>query len=169
MEPKSNKNEALEALDFIINVLKEHEKDLDRLIGQLGIITESLGETGEITEKIEGLEEKIESLQCEISNLATSPGVTPQKSGNDVVSSSKAVNIKCRRWEDFKAIAKCAETVSYLIKTSENTFKAEALKNDKLVSFVGDFPSNSNLLKVWLSKELMVAEDDVFEGVLGLD
>lgn len=167
MEPKPNKNEALEALDFIINVLKEHEKDLDRLVGQLGIITESLGETGEITDKIESIEEKISNLQGALSNLPTSDD-GPQKSA--VISgSSKAVNIKCRKWNDFKAMAKCAETVSYLFKTSENTFKAEALKNGKLVSYNGEFPSNSNLLKVWLSKELAVNEEDVFEGVLDLD
>jgi len=61
MEGKQKKNEALEALDFIINVLKEHEKDLDRLIGQLGIITESLGETGEITGKFESIEDSVGS------------------------------------------------------------------------------------------------------------
>ena len=59
MAKKPGKDEALEALDFIINVLKEHEKDLDRLIGQLGIITESLGETGEITGKFEKVEERL--------------------------------------------------------------------------------------------------------------
>ncbi|MDG6222612.1 MAG: hypothetical protein IAX21_05705 [Candidatus Bathyarchaeota archaeon] len=166
MESKPNKNEALEALDFIINVLKEHEKDLDRLIGQLGIITESLGETGEITGKIESIEDKISILQEEITNLVPCSDA-PQKS--TVVAQAKPVNVKCRKWEDFKAMAKCAETVSYLFKTSENTFKADALKNGKLVSYAGDFPSNSNLLKMWLSKELMVNEEDVFEGVLDLD
>jgi hypothetical protein len=30
-----SKDDALEALDFIINVLREHEKDLDRLINEL--------------------------------------------------------------------------------------------------------------------------------------
>ena len=114
MEPKPNKNEALEALDFIINVLKEHEKDLDRLIGQLGIITESLGETGEITEKIESIEDKISDLQCALSNIGTtSSGVVPQKPAI-VSGSTKAVTVKCRKWEDFKAMAKSAETVSYL-------------------------------------------------------
>ena len=44
MERKPSSNDALEAVDFIINVLKEHEKDLDRLVSQLGIITEGLGE-----------------------------------------------------------------------------------------------------------------------------
>jgi len=55
---------ALEALDFIINVLKEHEKTLDRLITQLGIITESLGSS-----KIEKIENRITTLQGEITNL----------------------------------------------------------------------------------------------------
>ncbi|MCW4021875.1 MAG: hypothetical protein ACOWW1_04940 [archaeon] len=167
MEPKPNKNEALEALDFIINVLKEHEKDLDRLVGQLRIITESLGETGEITDKIENIEDKICSLQDEITTILTSTG-TPQNPSS-VSASAKAVNVKCRNWDDFKAMAKCAETVSYLFKISENMFKAEALKNGKLLSYTGEFPSNSNLLKVWLSKELVVNEEDVFEGVLDLD
>lgn len=167
MEPKPNKNEALEALDFIINVLKEHEKDLDRLVGQLGIITESLGETGEISDKIVNIEDKISNLQGEISKITTSTGA-PQQS-TVVRGSAKAVNVKCRKWEDFKTMAKGADTVSYLFKTSENTFKADALKNGKLVSYAGDFPSNSNLLKMWLSKELMVNEEDVFEGVLDID
>ena len=42
------KDEALEALDFIVNVLKEHEKDLDRLINELGNVAGQLGETGEL-------------------------------------------------------------------------------------------------------------------------
>ena len=60
---------ALETLDFIINVLKEHEKDLDRLISQLGIITKSLGDTGETSGKIEKIEDRITTLQGEITNL----------------------------------------------------------------------------------------------------
>jgi len=168
MEPKPNKNDALEALDFIINVLKEHEKDLDRLVGQLGIITESLGETGEMTSKIESIEEKISNLQCALSNLPTSTEVPLQKSTVGTVS-AKAVNVKCRKWDDFKTMAKCAETVSYLCKTSENTFKVEALINGKLVSYTGEFPSNNTLMKLWLSSQLMVNKEDVFEGVLDLD
>ncbi len=168
MEPKPNKNEALEALDFIINVLKEHEKDLDRLVGQLGIITESLGETGEVTGKIESIEEKISNLQCALSNLPTSAEGAPQKSPV-VTGSTKGVNVKCRKWDEFKAMANCAETVSYLCKTSENTFKAEALKSGKLVSYTGEFPSNSTLMKLWLSNQLMVNKEDIFEGVLDLD
>ena len=166
MERKPNKNEALEALDFIINVLKEHEKDLDRLISQLGIITESLGETGEITGKIENIEDRVSNLQGEMTNLIKylavpreSPSYTP----------GKPVNVKCRQWEDFKNLAAGAETISYLFKASENTFQADALKKGKVVSYTGDFPPNTRLLKSWLSRELDVAEESVFEGVLNID
>lgn len=169
MERKQNKNEALEALDFIINVLKEHEKDLDRLISQLGIITESLGETGEISGKIENIEDRISNLQGEITNLVSNlsvPQSTPSNSSSHA--STNPVTVKCRQWEDFKNMAACAETVSYIFKTSENTFQADALKKGKVVSYNGDFPPNARLLKLWLSKELNVAEEDIVEGVLNI-
>jgi len=167
MEPKPNKNEALEALDFIINVLKEHEKDLDRLIGQLGIITESLGETGEITEKIEKIEDRISNLQGEIGDMIKNIAV-PQGNAPSVMTLKSPVSMKCRKWEDFKTMAAGSETVSYLFKASENTFQAEALKDGKLVTYVGEIPSNSTLLKVWLSKELDIDKDSVFEGNLNI-
>ena len=46
-----SKDEALEALDFIVNVLKEHERDLDKLISELATVTEQMGDTSEFTEK----------------------------------------------------------------------------------------------------------------------
>jgi hypothetical protein len=177
MEPKPNKNEALEALDFIINVLKEHEKDLDRLIGQLGIITESLGETGEITEKIENIEDRISKLQSELTKMiknisvpqpaASSPSqaaAIPPSPSHEV--KTPLINIKCKKWEDFKVLAAGAETVSYSYKTSEDTFQATAIKDGKMVSCTGEFPANSTLLKIWLSNELNVNEKTVFEGAL---
>ena len=169
MESKPNKNEALEALDFIINVLKEHEKDLDRLISQLGIITESLGETGEITEKIENIEDRISNLQGEITNLIKHLAA-PQGASSSASSyaPTNPVNVKCRKWEDFKILAAGAETVSYLFKTSENTFQADTVNNGRVVSYTGEFPPNATLLKAWLSKELNVNEDVVFEGVLNI-
>jgi len=66
-----SKDEALEALDFIVNVLKEHEKDLDRLINELGTITERIGDTGELSGKVEKVEERLATLQNEITNLIT--------------------------------------------------------------------------------------------------
>ena len=175
MERKPNKNEALEALDFIINVLKEHEKDLDRLISQLGIITESLGETGEITGKFENIEDRISTLQGEITNLikhlGTPKEATPSAHSppqNSSPQKTAAINVKCKQWEDFKNLATDAETVSFLFKEEDNSFQANALKNGRSVSYTGEFPQNTSLLKLWLSKELAVAENDVFEGTFNI-
>ena len=76
-KPQS-KDEALEALDFIVNVLKEHEKDLDKLIGELGTVTEQIGVSGDLAGKVEKVEEKVSGLQNEISNLVTCLSSTPQ-------------------------------------------------------------------------------------------
>jgi hypothetical protein len=165
MERKPSKDEALEALDFIINVLKEHEKDLDRLIGQLGIITESLGDTGEISGKIEKIEDRISSLQGEITNLIKYIGV-PKVSPS--YGHGPPVIVKCRQWEDFKNLAAGAETISYLFKETEKSFQADALKKGRVLSYKGDFPQDTYLLKLWLSKELNVAEEDIFEGILDI-
>jgi len=165
MERKPTKNEALEALDFIINVLKEHEKDLDRLISQLAIITESLGETGEIAEKIENVENRITALQDEITNLlkhVSSPREAPSYRPRS------AMVVKCKNWEDFKVMAAGAESVSYVIKEDGKSFQADALIKDRIISCIGEFPSNSSLLKLWLSKELNISENTIFEGVMDL-
>ena len=77
-KPQS-KDEALEALDFIVNVLKEHEKDLDRLINELGTVTEAIGATGELTSKVEKIEERITGLQNEITNLISYLSTNPRE------------------------------------------------------------------------------------------
>jgi len=69
MAKKPSRDDALEALDFIINVLREHEKDLDKLIKELGEITDRLGNSEELSEKIERIEERLTSIQNEIANI----------------------------------------------------------------------------------------------------
>jgi hypothetical protein len=174
MERKPTKNDALEALDFIINVLKEHEKDLDRLISQLGIITESLGETGELTGKIEKIEDRITSLQGDITDMmqhVATPKDTPPRTKTataKTTTTASSVTINCKQWDDFKTMAAGAETVSYMFKEAEGGFQADALAKGRIVSYTGEFPQNSVLLKMWLSRELQVAEEAVFEGCLSI-
>src|SRR3990170_7512834 len=92
---RPNKNEALEALDFIINVLKEHEKDLDRLINELGKITGKFGQPGEVSNKIERVEERLSSIQGEVAGLIkelSSPKeLTFQARGPPVI-------VRCKQW-----------------------------------------------------------------------
>jgi hypothetical protein len=168
MAKKPQRDEALEALDFIINVLKEHEKDLDRLINALGKTTEKFGDTGAISTKIGSVEERLSSLQTEISNLigyisSSSPRERP------VLSQGTPLIIRCKQWEEFKVLAKDAETVSFLFKDAERNFQVDALKNGKVLTYNGELPQDARLLKIWLSKELGLNEEMIFEGALGIE
>ena len=177
-----SKDEALEALDFIINVLKEHEKDLDRLINELGTITERLGDAGEFGGKIEKVEERLTTLQDEITNLITylstsqeTLTIPAQVTDEEKVKASQIravqgppVILRCKRWEDFQTLAYQAETLSFLYKEAEKSFQADALKNNQIITYSGEFPGQASLLKTWLSKQLSVPEKKILEGVLAI-
>ncbi len=172
-----SKDEALEALDFIINVLREHEKDLDRLIGELGTITSSVGKTGEMADKIEKVEERLSTLQEEITGLigilSTSPrtqAVTlpTQPHAAGTAPRGPPVIVRCKQWDDFKTLAKDADTVSFLFREAEKGFQADALRDGRVLTYSGELPKDSRLLKLWLAKELGVAEEKIFEGILAI-
>ena len=184
-KPKSN-DEALEALDFIVNVLKEHEKDLDKLINELGSVTDALGETGELTLKVEKVEERINGLQNEITGLvkylSTSPKqaptapaavpVPPVEAKVEVAPASVVhgppVILRCKQWEDFQTLASQAQTLSFMYKDADKTFQADALKGNQIVTYNGELPKLTALLKMWLSKQLDVPERKILEGVLAI-
>lgn len=173
------RDEALEALDFIVNVLKEHENDLDRLIGELGTVTEQIGETGELTCKVENVEEKISRLQNEISGLVNylskeskKPSLTENKEIIEVtpskITQGPPVILRCKKWTDFQILACNAQTVSFMFKEAEKTFQVDALKGNQIITYNGPIPNFDSLLKMWLSKQLEIPEKQILEGVLAI-
>jgi hypothetical protein len=177
-KPQS-KDDALEALDFIVNVLKEHEKDLDRLINELGTVTEALGETGELNSKVEKVEERISGLQNEITSLVNylsaspreTPVLTPQQQAEVAqpsVMHGPPVILRCKQWDDFQTLAFQAQTVSFMYKEAEKTFQADALKGNQIITYSGELPQLTALLKLWLAKQLEIPEKKILEGVLAI-
>ncbi|MGB9676900.1 MAG: hypothetical protein ACPL0C_06925 [Candidatus Bathyarchaeales archaeon] len=176
------KDEALEALDFIVNVLKEHEKDLDKLINELGNITERLGDTGELSSKIEKVEERLTTLQNEITNLITylsAPRETAQTPAHPTTTQRATVTeanvlrgppviLRCKQWEDFQVLAHQAQTISFLYREAEKSFQVDALKNNQIVTYSGELPKPTALLKSWLAKQLNVDEKNILEGILAI-
>jgi len=184
-KPQS-KDEALEALDFIVNVLKEHEKDLDKLIGELATVTEQIGVSGNLSGKVEKVEEKVNGLQSEIVNLinclSTSPRELPAaakeiKPSEQVpvpqpvqaaVLQGPPVILRCKQWDDFQTLSFQAQTLSFMYKEAEKTFQADALKGNQIITYSGELPNLTALLKVWLSKQLEISEQKILEGVLAI-
>ena len=167
MAKKPSKDEALEALDFIINVLKEHEKDLDRLINELGKTSEKFGETGALSNKIENVGERLSSLQTEISNLIGF--ISSSQREKTVLSHGAPLIVRCKQWEEFKVLSSGAETVSFLFKETERAFQVDALKEGKVLTYSGETPQDIKLLKIWLARELGISEEKIFEGALGIE
>ena len=181
-----SRDDALEALDFIVNVLKEHEKDLDKLIGELATVTEQMGDTGELNSKVEKVEGKIDALQKEVANLIGALSGAPKQSfeGTGLVAldqpsilpSSSVENLwngpsivlHCKQWEDFQILAAKTQTLSFSYKEEEKVFQANALKGNQIITYSGGLPKLSDILKMWLSKHLDVPERSILEGALAV-
>ena len=177
-----SKDDALEALDFIVNVLKEHEKDLDKLINELATVTEQIGDTGELSSKVQKVEEKIDVLQKQVTNLINSllgaqkeaspaaalqqNDAVPTSALAEVVRSGPSVVLRCSQWEDFQTLATKAQTISFSYKEQEKIFQADALKGNQVITYSGSLPKLSSILKQWLSKQLDIPDRSVLEGVL---
>ncbi len=175
-----SKDDSLEALDFIVNVLKEHERDLDKLINELATVTEQLGETGEINGKVEKVEEKINTLQKEVTNLigyvsGSAPKEalplavkeqTNQPAPVEATQGRPSVILRCKQWEDFQTLAFHAQTLSFSYKEDEKVFQADALKGNQIITYSGPLPKFAYLLKASLSKQLDVPETNIMEGTL---
>ena len=181
-----SKDEALEALDFIVSVLKEHEKDLDRLINELGSVTEKMGDTGVLNTKVEKVEERLSTLQNEITNLITYlsaphetpspstplPQILPMPQKREEVqvreTHGPTVTLRCKQWEDFQAIATGAQTLSFMYREDDKTFQADAVKDNQIMTYSGELPKYNLLLKSWLSNQLGVPEKRAMEGILAI-
>ena len=179
-----SKDDALEALDFIVNVLKEHEKDLDKLINELAAVTEQIGDTGELSGKVEKIEGKIGTLQKEVTNLishlsSVSKEALPATAAKEqpsetmpaaaaAVQGAPSMILRCRQWEDFQSLAVKAQTLSFSYKEEEKVFQADALKGNQIITYSGALPKLSSIMKMWLSKQLDVPERNILEGVLAI-
>jgi len=136
------------------------------MINELGKIAGKFSQAGEVPNKIVRVEERLATLQSEVASLIkelSSPKELPAYAAR-----GPPVIVRCKQWEDFKVLAKGAETVSFLFKEAEKSFQADALKEGRVLTYNGDFPRDAKLLKFWLARELNVSEDKVFEGVLAI-
>jgi hypothetical protein len=177
-----SKDEALEAMDFIVSVLKEHEKDLDRLIKELGTITERMGDAGELSGKVTKVEERLTTLQNEIMNLIKylsasheAPPMAqqlPHEQGIGEVhvreTQGPPVILRCKQWEDFQTLAAQAQTLSFMYREAEKAFQVDAIKDNQIITYSGDLPKYTLLLKAWLAKQLDVPDKKILEGILAI-
>lgn len=141
-----SKDKSLEPLDFIINVLKEHEQNLDKSISEFASVTEHVGNADVLNGRIEKVEEKIGNLQKEITNLigifsnspkdALSTAAKKQELQTEATSSASvavvqggsSVTLHCKQWRDFQSLALNAQTVSFSFKRLKRFSRLKRLR-----------------------------------------
>ena len=58
--------------------------------------------------------------------------------------------------------------MSFLYREAEKTFQVDALKNNQIITYSGELPKQTALLKAWLARQLDVPEKKVLEGILAI-
>jgi len=64
-----SKDETFEALDFILSVIKEHDKDLEKVVKKIVSARKALGDDGELKGRLAEIEEKLDRLQKDLNLL----------------------------------------------------------------------------------------------------
>jgi hypothetical protein len=177
-----SQDRSFEAIDFIINVLKEHEKTLDKSIETIASVLEKVGGADELESKIDNIMEKLETLEKQITNLngCFSTYVSKGKSISDekkdfknqatcemssgLVQDGPLVILSCKQWTDFEALASQAQTLSFYHKEAEALFEVSAFKGNRIITFAGSLPNLPLILKPWLSMRLCIGEQHILEG-----
>jgi hypothetical protein len=79
-----------------------------------------------------------------------------------------SVILRCIQWEDFQSLAAKAQTLSFSYKDEQKVFQADALKGNQIITYNGELPKFSSILRTWLSKQFDVSERSILEGVLAV-
>jgi hypothetical protein len=179
-----SRDKSLEALDFIINVLREHEQILDKAISELVSVTEQIGNSYLLNSKMEKIEEKISNLQKEMTTLfgykpnfpiqaipamdkkqESQIQLTPADS-NAILQRDIPLILTCKQWSDFQVLATHAQTLTFNIKETEKIFQVEAFRGKQIIRFTGVLPNFALIFKTWLCRQLDSSEQNVLEGFL---
>ncbi len=180
--PGSN-DKSIETLDFIINVLKEHEKNFDNTIDELSTVVEQIRKTTiGLKGKVEESEEKIATLQKGVTNLIGYLSNPSKNASFDVLNQQKAQIqtapavsppaiqdkptsiLRCNQWSDFQDLATRTQKLSFSYAEDEKVFQTNAISGNQMIMYVGALPDLSVILKKWLSGLLNIDEKDILEG-----
>ncbi len=181
-ENPGSKDKSLETLDFIINVLKEHEINLDKTIDDLSRVIEQIRDTtAGLKGKVEESEEKINNLQKEVANLIGFLSSAPKKAlpaetnqqepknqaasvvASTAIQGKPTLILRCNNWSDFQDLAMHAQKLSFSYKEDEKVFQAHAITGNQMITYEGALPNFSIILKKWLSGQLNINDQDILE------
>jgi len=109
--------ERMSAVDFIISVLREHEKNLDSLIEKLNVVSKNLSEFAINKRRHEG------HIRYEGSGI---------------------IHIMCKDWEEFRELSRNADTLSF---TLDDELRIMALHGNIIYEYRESIPEHMEHLE----------------------
>jgi hypothetical protein len=174
------KGQGIDALDSIVNVLRDQNEIIGKLTNEVGKIISQLQQKGGL-EGFEKVEEKLSRVQNDVGNLSRFLAAAPHETKNFVATdtqglpfdppaptmmNSPPVVVRCNRWDDFLVLASGASTLSFTFREVDKAFEIDALKDNQVLAYIGVLPEVKLLLKAYLSRQLEVSDELIFEGSL---
>jgi len=176
------------SLEFVASSIKENNETMDLLLKEMRNISDRIGDVCELT-TFKRIEEKINDVQSGIRNLrdntqaqvslaparaaqpaAPAPKTTMPEPQQNLPPPPELLNpglvVRYKDWQDFFAFASGAQTVAFGYREADRTFEVDALKNNQVAVYIGEMPKTATLLKIFLSKQLGISAEKVFEGAI---
>ncbi len=171
----------LDTLDLVMKSLQEHEKAIDELIDALKDYTQSIPNVLELKERIDSVNQSVDSLQKQIVDLSSylkttgkttslSSSQTPKESATPAPFSRETpIIIRCQQWNEFILLAKQAQMVSVNYQEDKKLLEVTALKGKQLTIYSGDYSISAPAIRTFLSSTLRIGEQAIFEGSLNTE
>lgn len=168
----------LDTLDLVMKSLQEHEKAIDDLIDALKTYTESIPNLLKLKERIDSVDQSVESLGKQIADLgsylktasnktAPLPSSQKAKSFGEIAPYGEApITMRCQQWNEFVTLAKQAQIVSLNYQVDKKLLEVSALRGKQLIVYSGDFAISALTVRTFLSSALGIGEQAIFEGSL---
>lgn len=140
----SESKDKIDVLDFIIDTLREHEKQLDRLA--------------------ERLESLVEVFDVKVQKKRPVESTTPLEKTEPEPSSicSPLPLVECARWSDFREKSREAKVVTF--KVNDKRLDVSCVHGDIVYRYTITFIPSSEMLSGWLSENLGIPEEKIVEG-----
>jgi len=155
-----------QSLSFLINALVEYNEYLGGLVSRLGDIAGKLNEVKGAqgwSQKLKKAEERLFAIETEFSEFIE---YFSSLRGEPLISGLPSSAFRSKQWEEFKTHSTDAKFVSFLVEEKERVLQVYALKENRILTYSGEFPEPTRLLKSWLSRELGTQPEKIVEGVL---
>ncbi len=120
-----------------------------------------------IEERAAGLEEGIQNLKRLLLSLPNQKTVQQERNNTRApeLAYVSPLRLNCRKWEDFCNLAKEAQLLTFDYGEVEKKFSVTAVKNGQPISYEGELPEPTLLLKHWLADQLKISNiQNVVQG-----